>query len=211
MKCGMKILVVLLVLGGLGYAFYKHSGFFLYDHSPMQYMPNMHHTRVLIPQRGYDFFADGAGARVPPKGSLAREQNPYPYTKETLAEKVSRNVNPLPATKAVVLKGQHVYNNVCIVCHGSLGVGDGPIVPPFSKPPSLQSEKIRGFADSQIFHIITVGQNVMGPYAQIVPENDRWAVIHYIRAMQRAYQPTTEDLKAFDQLTTKKNEGTTAP
>ncbi len=200
MKCVTKIIVVLVLLTGFAYWFYKHSGFFLYEHNSMQYMPNMHHTKVLIPQRGYDFFANGAGARVPPKGSLAQNQNPYAYTKETLAANVPRAGNPLPATHDVVIRGQKVFNNVCIVCHGASGQGDGSVVPPFQKPPSLTSDKIRGYADSQIFHVITVGQNNMGAYAPVVRESDRWAVIHYIRALQRAANPTEEDLRTFENI-----------
>jgi len=200
MKWAVGFLLTVVACVGLSYVFYKHSGFFLYDHNPMQYMPNMHRTKVLIPERGYNFYADGAGARVAPKGSLARSVTPYPFTKESLASSVPAYKNPLPTTKAVVQRGQTIFNNVCIVCHGAAGLGDGSIVPPYSKPPSLVSDKIRGYADSQIFHVITVGQNLMGAYASVVQESDRWAVIHYIRAMQRAADPTEEDLKLFDEI-----------
>jgi mono/diheme cytochrome c family protein len=63
-------------------------------------------------------------------------------------------------------------------------------------PPSLLSEKVRAWPDSRIFHIITRGQNLMPSYAsQILPE-DRWAAVHYVRALQRAAHPTAADLAA---------------
>jgi mono/diheme cytochrome c family protein len=200
-------LILVLIIGS--YVFYKHSGFFLYEQNVMQYMPNMHHTVSLRPQRGYDFYSDRLSARTPPAGTLAVNQKPYPYSKEKLAADVEKYSNPLPVTKESLLRGQKVFMNTCVVCHGASGNGDGYIVPPFSKPPSLQSEKIRAYADSQIFHVITVGQNLMGSYAPQIREQDRWAVIHYLRALQKAENPTEADISAFDTLVNsgKKGEG----
>lgn len=178
----------------------KHSGFFPYSHNPMQYMPNMHRTPVLIPQRGYSFFEDGSSVRVPPQGTIAATVSTYPYTKETLAADITKRANPLAATREVLARGKKQFMTYCVVCHGDAGYGNGLVVPPFPQPPSLQSDKIRGFADSQLFHIITVGQNSMGAYGPVIREDDRWAIIHYIRAMQRAENPSDEDLKAFDQV-----------
>ncbi len=189
-----------LVLGGLVFWLVNNSGYFPYTHNPLQYMPNMHHTKALIPQRGYDFYADGASVRVPPAGAVAVNQNPYPYTKATFAADVRKFSNPVAADLATVKRGQKVFMTYCVVCHGPKGYGDGYVVPPFSQPPSLQSEKIRGYADSQIFHVITVGQNVMGAYGPQIREQDRWAVIHYLRVLQRAENPNDEDIKAFENV-----------
>jgi mono/diheme cytochrome c family protein len=40
------------------------------------------------------------------------------------------------------------------------------------------------YSDARIFHIISKGQNIMSSYADKLPEVDRWAVVHYIRALQ---------------------------
>src|SRR5690606_31486201 len=103
--------------------------------------------------------------------------------------------NPLRRTAAVLERGRHVYNQTCIVCHGPGGEGNGTIVPKFPRPPSLLSDKIRNYPDGSIYFIISHGQNLMSSYAsQIMPE-DRWAIVHYIRALARAKNPTTNDLK----------------
>lgn len=199
MKKVCATLFVLVILGFL-FWFVNSSGFVPYSHNPMQYMPNMHHTKALIPQRGYSFFEDGASVRVPPAGTVAREQNLYPYTKATAAADVRKYSNILAADRNILERGQKVYMTYCVVCHGVKGYGDGSVVPPFSQPPSLQSEKIRSYADSQIFHVITVGQNVMGSYAPQIREQDRWAIIHYLRVLQRAENPSDEDVKAFESI-----------
>jgi mono/diheme cytochrome c family protein len=194
----IKTTILLIALFIAGDWLLRHSGFFPYSINPMQYMPNMHHTKALIPQRGYAFFSDSAAVRNPPVGSLARDQQVYPYTKTTLAADVAKFSNPLPISRQVVLRGQKVFMSYCVVCHGPEGLGNGYVVPKFPQPPSLQSDKIRGYADSQIFHVITAGQVSMSSYAPQIREEDRWAVIHYLRVLQKAERPSEDDLKAFD-------------
>jgi mono/diheme cytochrome c family protein len=133
------------------------------------------------------FYADGAAMRVPPQGTLPRGY--YPYTKEkfTPAEEAGRGmINPLPKTQEVLARGQKMYNTYCIVCHGVKGKGDGTIIPKFPMPPTLHSEKVRGWPDGAIYHVISAGQNLMPAYASQIDEADRWAIIHYVRALQLA-------------------------
>ena len=64
----------------------------------------------------------------------------------------------------------------------------------FPKPPSLHNQKVLNWTDGNIFHVITNGQNVMPSYAEQVPVDDRWAIIHYIRSLQRSKNAADEDL-----------------
>ena len=103
--------------------------------------------------------------------------------------------NPLPATPEVIEAGQKYYNNYCIVCHGARGDGLGFIVPKMTMPPQLFNDKVMKWSDGRIYHVITHGQGLMMSYAtQLLPEQ-RWAIIHYVRALQRAARPTEEDLR----------------
>lgn len=153
---------------------------------------------VYMPDMAYSpaFKAQEEGAMMMPvEGTIPRGYSPYPY--ENNPEAAGRELkNPLPRERAVFKRGQRMYNINCAVCHGPMGEGDGSVVPKFPRPPSLQSEKVRDWPDGRIYHVITMGQNLMPSYAsQIVPE-DRWAIIHYIRALYRAKHPTAADLKA---------------
>ena len=135
--------------------------------------------------------------REPVKGTIPRGYQPYPYKEDP--EGAGRNLkNPLlPRTEAVLGAGQKTFNTYCFVCHGTKGLGDGPIVPKFPKPPSLQSEKVRGWSDGRIYHVITMGQNLMPSYASQVSAEERWAAIHYIRALQKSQNPTPQDVEAY--------------
>lgn len=151
------------------------------------YMPDMVYSPAFKAQK------EGS-MRMPVAGTIPRGYVPYPYAKDPeLAGKML--VNPLRPTGAVMARGQMLFNTYCIVCHGPAGEGDGTIIPKFPRPPSLQSDKVRGWSDGRIYHVISVGQNLMPSYASQVAAGDRWAIIHYVRALQKSKHPTPEDLK----------------
>lgn len=152
------------------------------------YMPDMVYSPAFKAQK------EGS-MRTPVKGTIPRGFKPYAFAKEERDVAGPKSSNPLPRTKVVLLRGQALFNTYCIVCHGPAGEGDGTIVPKFPRPPSLQSDKVRGWLDGNIFHTITMGQNLMPSYASQIGVQDRWAIIHYVRALQRSKHPTPEDLK----------------
>lgn len=118
-------------------------------------------------------------------------QGPKDEAAAKLAEQTLRN--PLPASREVLARGRKIFNVHCIVCHGERAEGNGPIVGPnlFPAPPSLHTEQARGFQDGRIFHVITRGQNKMPSYARELAPEERWSVVHYVRALQRAQRMAT--------------------
>ncbi|MGE3975080.1 MAG: cytochrome c [Bdellovibrionales bacterium] len=123
---------------------------------------------------------------VPPEGTVAVGHAPYKYKgKPEDAERAL--TNPLEATEAVLARGKMKFETYCFPCHGSAGDGKGPVAPKFMVPvPSLLTDKAKAYRDGRLFHIITDGQGVMGSYAsQIKDQKDRWAIVHYIRSLQK--------------------------
>lgn len=165
----------------------------------MQYMPHMSNTAILKAQRGYDGFGNGASVMMPPENTIARGHKPYRIESPDEADKKLKN--PLPMNRLTLERGREIYNIYCAVCHGTRGLGDGPVVDPFPIPKSLHSEDMLRWGDGHLFHVITAGQGIMPSYAQQVQPEDRWAVIHYIRALQRAQNPTDEDVRELKKLT----------
>lgn len=172
------------------------------DEKPfMQYMPHMGNTWILKSQRGYDGNGNGASVMMPPAGTLPRGYKPYRIgSAEEAAVKLT---NPLPRNAQTLARGQQMFNNYCVACHGDRGHGDGPVVPPFPIPKSLQSDAMMKWRDGHIFHVITKGQGAMPAYAQQIQPKDRWAIIHYVRALQRADHPTEEDIRVYQKRVAK--------
>lgn len=147
------------------------------------------------PQTSSTFFADGRGMRTPVDGTVPRGHIPYIY--KGMPDSVVKNVaNPLPVTQEVLDKGKSRFNTYCLPCHGYFGKGDSRLNGQFPNPPSLHTDKIKNWADGNIYHVVVNGQNVMPSYAKQISSDDIWAMIHYIRALQRSQNASDADLEA---------------
>ena len=147
-----------------------------------------------IAQQTSSFFEDGVGMRTPVEGTVARGFIPYPYKDQP--ELAAKNlVNPLLPSKENLAKGEKKYNTYCSPCHGYHAEGDSRLRGRFPNPPSLHSQKVREWSDGRIYHVIMEGQNVMPSYASQMTEDERWATILYIRALQRSLNAKETDLK----------------
>lgn len=139
-------------------------------------------------------YSDGFGMRNPVEGTIARGHLPYQYigNPDLAGEKL---VNPIPVSKASLKLGQEKYDTYCSPCHDYHGTGQSRLRGQFPNPPSLHSDKVRNWSDGRIFAVITEGQNVMPSYSTQLTEDERWAVINYIRVLQRAMNAKESDIK----------------
>jgi len=145
-------------------------------------------------QASSTLFADGKGMRPPVPGTVARGFLPYAYAGKP-EEAGKYLANPLPATAATLERGRTQFMTFCSPCHGNFGHGDSHLRGQFPNPPTLLSDKVRNWPDGSVYHVITEGQNIMPSYAGQVRRDDRWAIVHYIRALQRAHFAKESDLK----------------
>lgn len=140
------------------------------------------------------FFNDGFSMREVVAGTVAKGKMPYLYPDSIdLADKFM--VNPLDVNEQNLSIGKAKYNTYCSPCHDYNGNGNARLNGQFPNPPSLHTDKVRNWKDGHIFHIITMGQNTMPSYAQQINETERWQIITYIRALQRALNAKEEDMK----------------
>ncbi len=157
---------------------------------PFNWMMNQER---LNPQENSTFFSDGFGMRPPVEGTIARGDLPYQFTgKPELAAELL--ANPLVASQENLELGKTKYNIYCSPCHGYFGEGDSRMNGQFPNPPSLHSQKLRDWTDGRIYHVIQVGQNVMPSYSSQISNNEKWATILYIRALQRSLNAKESDL-----------------
>jgi mono/diheme cytochrome c family protein len=99
-------------------------------------------------------------------------------------------------TPELLHQGQFRFNTYCSPCHDKTGSGRG-IVPtrfPAWQPSNLMEDRVVQFADGDIFNVITNGRRTMPPYRFQITVADRWAIIAYVRVLQRAAHGTVNDL-----------------
>lgn len=106
--------------------------------------------------------------------------------------------NKVPLTRDNLLRGQNRYNIYCAVCHDRAGSGKGMVlqraprgsfnakVPDLSTEPRLLKDKMR---DGELFQTITEGKATMPAYGHAISVEDRWCIVHYLRALQHRIKP----------------------
>src|SRR5947209_510072 len=94
---------------------------------------------------------------------------------------------PVPVTPELIQRGQQRFNITCAMCHGATATGNG-ITKSYGLATvvTLQDDRIRKMADGEIFNTITNGKNTMMAYGPNIMVADRWAIIAYLRALQRS-------------------------
>jgi Cytochrome C oxidase, cbb3-type, subunit III len=177
---------------------------------PIEIFPDMDRQPKVKAQVPSEFYADGRAARLPVPGTVplgyemptgnaaseARDKSPYDrieFSTGTDYENTGQIGDhwgtgfPSEMTMMVMERGQERFRIFCAVCHGATGAGNG-MAQKFgvNTVQSLLQDRIRIMADGEIFNTITHGKNTMLGYGDRIPVPDRWAIIAYLRALQRS-------------------------
>jgi len=186
---------------------------------PIQIFPDMKVQPRYDPQHTSTFFADGSAARVPVSGTIplgytlpgsflqAGAKNgtiqptgfanqPDYYNTGKIGDSYGDGF-PIDVTEAVLLRGQERFNINCAVCHGKVGLANG-ITSKYgiAAIANLQDDRIRSMPDGQLFSTLTNGKNTMGAYGPQIAVDDRWAIVAYVRALQKSQGMKLTELSA---------------
>ena len=102
---------------------------------------------------------------------------------------------PIRVTPALMERGRQRFNITCAMCHGAAAMGNGIVKQHgLATVVSLQDERIRKMSDGEIFNTITNGKNTMMAYGPNIIVPDRWAIIAYLRAVQRSQNAAVADV-----------------
>ncbi len=160
------------------------------DHSKpnIELLQDMMESPAIKPQEYDETSPNHSGMRIPPEGTQPQGFTPYRYAKDI--EGAAKNKNPIEGdfSEESLKVGIKFYVTNCAICHGDQGEGSEKVSVANTmalKPPSLLTPKIKNWTDGQLYHVITVGQGVMGPYASHIPQKYRWQVVNYIRTLQK--------------------------
>jgi len=94
--------------------------------------------------------------------------------------------NPLNGDSKSIKEGKKLFNQLCAICHGSKGKGDGVASAGLNpKPTSFKSETFSKQTDGAIFWKITNGNAPMASYDKPLTKTQRWQIINYIRTFKK--------------------------
>jgi mono/diheme cytochrome c family protein len=155
---------------------------------PIHLNPSMDDQPKVRSQTTSEFFFNGASMREPVPGTI-----PIGGLKEDTAFFTGKGADgqfvaaiPTPVDDAVLERGRQRYGIYCLPCHDARGDGRGILFQRGNVPTTtFHQEKILKYADGQIFDVITNGQGLMPSYRWPIPPADRWAIIAYVRELQR--------------------------
>jgi len=142
----------------------------------------------VLAQTASEFFYDGSSMRQPVPGTVPigglREDAAF-FTGKGADEQFVATI-PVPVTDALVQRGHERYTIYCQPCHDARGDGKGILFQRGNIPTaSFHQEKILKYPDGQIFDVVTNGAGLMPGYRWPIPPADRWAIIAYVRQLER--------------------------
>lgn len=171
--------------------------------------PRLHLIRDMDQQFKYKalqanpIFEDGRAMRQPVAGTVARgELRADDHFYRGIKDGQWAETYPLPVTPELMKRGHERYDIYCAPCHGLDGSGNGMVAKraealgegTWTPPSSYHTEIVRGRPVGYLFNAITNGIRNMPPYGPQIPERDRWAIVAYVRALQRSQMGTIEDV-----------------
>jgi len=189
---------------------------------PLELFPDMVRQMKVRAQAPLNFLADGRGPRLPVAGTvpIGYEMPTKSEALNTSAAAIGSYSHPrasfsagtdyyntgkmgdhwgtgipLEVTRQLMQRGQQRFNITCAMCHGAAAEGNG-ITKQYGLATvvTLQDDRIRKMSDGEIFNTITNGKNTMMAYGPNIIVTDRWAIIAYLRALQRSQHAAVADV-----------------
>src|SRR5438270_7846869 len=183
---------------------------------PWEIFPDMVRQMKVRAQSPLNFFSDGRGSRMPINGTVPiGYEMPKSQPSDGAVEshsiggfsvgtdyidtgKTGNNWGtgiPIPVTPQLLQRGRERFSITCAMCHGATATGNG-ITKSYGLATvvTLQDDRIRKIADGEIFNTITNGKNTMMAYGPNIMVQDRWAIIAYLRALQRSQGAAIADV-----------------
>jgi mono/diheme cytochrome c family protein len=170
----------------------------------IQINPDMDQQPKFKAQTANPFFADGRAMRVWPAGTVPRGQlrGDDRYYRGLEPDSTFTAVFPVPVSEELLVRGRERYDIFCATCHGLGGAGDGVThrraehlaQGTWIPPTDLASQTVVERSHGHLYNSIANGIRNMPAYGHQIPPADRWAIVAYVRALQRARNATLDDV-----------------
>lgn len=173
------------------------------EEPPVHPNMNMDQQERFEPQERNEFFDDNRAMRQPVEGTIARGNMKEDSAFYQGINGDSSFVDEIPAelTKSFLYRGKDRYEVFCTPCHGIAGDAQGIIMTNnygYVPAPSFHIDRLRDESDGYLYSVIANGIRNMPSYAQQIPVKDRWAIVAYVRALQKSQNATEEEVRRYD-------------
>ena len=113
-------------------------------------------------------------------GAAAEEHKPWPAPSEAKERK-----SPVGATAASVREGSKSYRQLCLICHGEKGDGNGPWRDRMATDPSdfTDVKRMSTLTDGELFWRLSKGRGLMPAFEKQLNERQRWNLVNYLRTL----------------------------
>ncbi len=170
--------------------------------------PDMDFQPKAKSDQALDLFADGRENRGEIAGTIARgslNADDAFYRGLDNGQWLTGFPKQIEINDAFIKRGKNRFEIYCTPCHGYDGRGMGAI--PTRVAATGGAWQARNLVDAsnpvainmpngQLFNTISNGYNTMMGYAAQIPHIDRWAIVLYVRALQRSQNALLEDVPA---------------
>jgi len=203
-------LVILTVLAMIPPALIARQRAVRFQNPPIHIIQDMDNQHRFKTQMENPLFLDRRASRLPVPGSVARGQlhEDEHFERGIVAGAWAEDFpGAITVDMALLERGEDRFAIYCQPCHGASGFGDGMINSramellnrgvngtQWVQPKSLHEAAIRAQAVGQIFNSITNGVRTMPAYGSQIPVADRWAIVAYVRALQKSQDAAEGDL-----------------
>jgi len=157
------------------------------------------------PQQANPAFADGRAMRPPVPDTVAQGplEPDMARARGVVGTEYARTL-PVALTPELLARGRERYGIYCAPCHGLAGYGDGMVARraelrqqgAWVPPASFHDEPAASRPPGHLFNTITHGIRNMPSYGEVIPGDDRWAIVAGVKALQRSQHASLDDVPA---------------
>ena len=200
------VLVVLVVLSWIPLALIVRARAATSAKPRIHVVPDMDNQQKFKSQARNRLFADRRAMRPPVEGTVARgelrEDDAFYRGRDQGGEWLTEM--PVELSLSTLERGRERYDIFCSPCHGLAGHGDGMVAKradalqegTWTPPSSFHTELVRSRPVGHLYNSISNGVRNMPAYAPQITVEDRWAIVGYVKALQRSQSAIVDDVPA---------------
>ncbi len=173
------------------------------DKPPLRHHFNMNFQERFNSQQENPFFEDGMAMRMPVEGTVARGNLRHDLALYEGLDEDGNYIDEIPfdVTRDFLYRGKDRYDIFCQMCHGGTGDGRGIIMTGeygYVPAPTFHRTDSYNMPNGELYSAIANGIRTMPSYATQINVKDRWAIVAYLRALQRSQNISEEEMDQYD-------------